>query len=64
MENLAIQDTQLSASSEVFLYEVGKARLRNTDGGWKAAKKDEKSWFQIDFKTNVTVKVYLLFFIL
>lgn len=59
MESGAIQDSQLSASSEDFTYKVGNARLRG-QGGWKPTKKDrEKPLYQIDFKINATVKVFV-----
>ena len=61
MENGAIQDTQLSASSEDLLYEVSKARLQSTYDGWRGTKADKKPWCQIDFKTNATVKVFISF---
>jgi hypothetical protein len=59
MEKRTIQDSQLSASSEVVIFEVGSARLRKSPG-WVASIKDRKEsqWYQIDFKTDATVKVF------
>ncbi|XP_028399312.1 venom prothrombin activator pseutarin-C non-catalytic subunit-like [Dendronephthya gigantea] len=58
MESGAIQDSQLSASSEEPKYEVNKARYNKTEGVWRPAAGDiENPWYQVDFKTNATVKV-------
>ena len=63
MEKRTIQDSQLSASSEVVMFEVGSARLRTMSPGWIASRGDrhESPWYQIDFKTNATVKVFDIF---